>query len=57
MPDTINPIHNKYMASQQIIIELIRAGKISVGSADSAAKEINSLYQQLVDGYQKTHGR
>lgn len=55
MSDPIIPSNNKSGAAQQIIIELIRAGKISFYDAESTAKEINELYLKLLHGYRDAH--
>lgn len=55
MSDPIMPSNNKSAAAQQIIIELIRAGKISHYDAETTAKEINELYLKLLQGYRDAH--
>lgn len=55
MSDPIIPSNNKSGAAQQIIIELIRAGKISHHDAETTAKEINELYLKLLQGYRDAH--
>ncbi len=57
MSESVNPKSNKYAAAQQIVIEMIRAGKINETSADSQAREINTLYRLLVEGFDETHNR
>jgi len=57
MSDLVNPNNASSTAAQQIIVELIRAGKIGFYDAESTAKEINELYRKLVDGYRETHSR
>ncbi|MEL2240711.1 hypothetical protein PAS25_06840 [Leclercia adecarboxylata] len=55
MSDTIAPSTNRSGAAQQVIIELIRAGKITFYDAETTAKEINELYSKLLDGYREKH--
>lgn len=57
MSDPITPSGNPSGAAQQVIVELIRAGKISFFDAETAAKEINELYEKLLDGYKATNRR
>lgn len=57
MSEIVNPSSNSSGAAQQIIVELIRAGKIGYVNAENAAKEINELYEKLVEGYRKTNSR
>ena len=57
MSDPITPSGNPSGAAQQIIVELIRAGKIGFYDAATTAKEINELYEKLVDGYRATTQR
>ncbi|WP_276972890.1 hypothetical protein [Tatumella ptyseos] len=57
MSDTLNPKQNKYVAAHQIVLEMIRSGKIRGNSADEQAHEISSLYRYLLDAYDETHNR
>ncbi|SER26165.1 hypothetical protein SAMN05216522_11749 [Rosenbergiella nectarea] len=57
MSEPITVSNNKSGAAQQIIIELIRAGKISYSNPQSTAREINELYENLLDGFRETHNR
>jgi len=57
MSEPITVSNNKSAAAQQIILELIRAGKISYSNPESTAKEINDLYENLLDGFRQTHSR
>lgn len=57
MSDAINPSSSPSAAAQQIIVELIRAGKVSNHDAAATAKEINELYAKLVEGYKTTNNR
>lgn len=57
MSDVASPFNSKSTAAHEVIIEMIRAGKIPYRSPETTAKEINELYERLVDGYDKTHNR
>lgn len=57
MSDSITPSANPSGAAQQVIVELIRAGKIGFYDAATTAKEINELYEKLLDGYKTTNQR
>jgi len=57
MSDALNPKQNKHVAAHQIVLEMIRAGKIIGNSADEQAHEISSLYRYLLDAYDEIHNR
>ncbi len=57
MSNVANPGNSKSTAAHEVIIELIRAGKIPYRSPETTAKEINELYEKLLDGYTQAHNR
>ena len=57
MSEVANPKSNKYSAAQEIVLEVIKAGNLKSGHADYLAKEINTLYKLIIDGFDETHNR